>query len=284
MVRVSTDLSELEVSVIGEGEPVLLIHGGFFGGSFGFGGVFDPLCKDPTLQDRYQVITYDRHGYGKSSKPDEPYSHHDMVADALETLRQTGVDRAHIVAHSAGGPYGLQFAIDHSDTVHTLTLIEPVLPTPEWGEFLATHFATAGEALTNGDRQTALERSFGAVYGSTNFRSEMDPQMPDGWYERALEDLGYLFKFESPALRRFTFGPDKAKQVKQPVLLIRGERTEPIFVTHHERMKEWMPHAREHLIPGANHVVQLWNPQETVRALTSFFEAHPIEDPAVSRA
>jgi pimeloyl-ACP methyl ester carboxylesterase len=284
MVRVSTDLSELEVSVIGNGEPVLLIHGGFFGGSFGFGGIFDPLCKDPTLQDRHQVITYDRHGYGKSSKPDEPYSHHDVVADALETLRQTGADRAHVVAHSAGGPYGLQFAMDHPDVVHSLTLIESVLPIPEWGEFLATHFAPAGEALAAGDRQTAIERSFGAVYGSTNFRSDMDPLMPEGWYERALDDLGYLFKFESPALRQFTFGAEDARRIRQPVLLMRGEQTEPIWVIQHERLKEWIPHAREHVVPGANHAVQIWNPQDATRALTSFFEAHPIGGPVGSRA
>jgi pimeloyl-ACP methyl ester carboxylesterase len=162
-MRVSTNLSELHVTVIGEGEPVLLIHGAFFGGSFDFGGAYDPLCKEPALNNQYQVITHDRHGYGGSSKPDEPFGFQDVIDDALETLRQSGADHAHVVAHSAGAAYGLQFALDHPDVVHTLTLIEPVLPTPEWGEFLAQHFVPAGEAVAVGDNQTALERSFGAV-------------------------------------------------------------------------------------------------------------------------
>lgn len=278
MPRVSTSLSELEVTVIGEGEPVLFIHGAFFGGSVDHGGVFDPLVKEPELRDRYRLITYDRHGYGKSSKPDEPYTYEDVVADALETLRQTGADRAHVVTHSAAGTYGLQIAMEHPDVVHSLTLIEPGLPTPEWGEFLATHFAPAGEALADGDNEAALERSLGAVYGSTDFRSEMDPQMPEGWYERALNELGYLFKFESPALRQFSFGPEKARRIRQPVLLVRGETTEPIWVTNHEQMKEWMPHAHEHVVPNANHFVQIHNPENTAQALASFFSSHPIND------
>lgn len=275
-MRVTTNLSELEVTGVGDGEPVLLIHGVFFGGSFNFGGVFDALCREPALRNQYKLITYDRHGYGKSSKPTEPYSCTDVAEDALKVLRQTGADRAHIVGHSAGTNYGLQLAMDYPDVVHSLTLIEPTLPTPEWGEFLARHFFPAGEAVANGDNQTAFESLFGATCGGTDFRSELDPQMPDGWYERAIADLGYLFTFESQALGQFTFGPDEAKQIRQPVLLVRGDRTEPVWFTHHELMKEWIPHAHEHVVPDANHMVQVWNPEGTASALEAFFSSHPI--------
>lgn len=282
-MQVTTNLSELEVTVVGDGEPVLLIHGAFFGGSLNFGGVFDSLCEQAELSNRYRLITYDRHGYGQSSKPDKPFTCSDVVADSMEVLRQTGADRAHVVGHSAGGLYGLQFAMEHPEAVHSLTLIEPTFPTPEWGAFLAQHFAPAGESFAAGDNQTAFERVFGAVCGGADFRSEMDPRMPEGWYERAIADLDYMFTFETQALDQFTFGPDDAERIRQPVLLMRGEKTEPVWIIHQERLKEWIPHAQESVVRDANHMVQVWNPESTARALVSFLESHPLEDRAASR-
>lgn len=271
---VSTNLSELAVTASGEGEPVLFIHGGFFG------GVFEAACEAPSLRDDYRVIAYHRHGYGDSSKPEEPYSIDDVVQDALTVLQQTGGERGHIVAHSAGCPYALKLAMDYPDAVHTLTLMEPVLPTAAWGEFLAEHFVPAGEALANGDKEKALDLSFGAVYGSTNYRSEMDPFMPDGWLEQAVADIDYLFQFESPALRQFAFGPEEAARIRQPVFLLRGDQSEPVWIFHHEQMKEWVPQAAEYVVSGGNHGCPVTKGDETTRALASFLAKHPMNDEA----
>ncbi|MFW6075653.1 MAG: alpha/beta fold hydrolase [Chloroflexota bacterium] len=271
-MRVSTDLSELAVTVAGEGEPVLFIHGGFFG------GVFEAACNAPALRDDYRVIAYSRHGYGNSSKPEEPYTIDDVVQDALTVLRQAGGERGHIVAHSAGGPYALKLAMDYPDAVHTLTLMEPVLPTAAWGEFLAEHFVPAGEALANGDREKALDLSFGAIYGSTKYRTEMDPFMPDGWLEQAVADIDYLFQFESPALRKFSFGPEEAAKIRQPVFLLRGDQSVPVLIFHNEQMKEWVPHAEEYVVAGGNHAFPVTQGDETTRALASFLAKHPMND------
>jgi pimeloyl-ACP methyl ester carboxylesterase len=134
MVRVSTERSDLHVEVNGNGEPVLTIHGGFFGAGF------EPLSKEPALTDRYKVITYHRHGYGKSSKPETPYTLDDVIADARAVLREVGEEQAHVVVHSAAGGYGLTMAMNYPEQVRTLTLMEPVMPTPEWGAFLQQHF------------------------------------------------------------------------------------------------------------------------------------------------
>lgn len=271
-MRVTTRTSDLAVTAAGQGEPVLFIHGGFFG------GVFEPMCQGPLVRDGYRVIAYDRHGYRNSSKPTEPLTVKDIVDDALTVLREAGGDRGHIVAHSAGGPYGLQLAMDHPEAVQTLTLIEPVLPTQAWGAFLAQNFAPAGEALQQGDTRRTLDLSFGPVYGGTHYPTEIDPYMPEGWQEQAEADIGNLFVFESPALGDFSFGPDEATRIQQPVLLMRGSDTEPIWITNHEQAKEWIPRAEEHIVPGGNHMCPVMHQEETARALSSFFAAHPIGD------
>lgn len=275
MTRLSTRRSVLEVAEIGAGEAVLFIHGAFFGGAIG-SGVFDRLCDEPALRDRYRLITYDRHGYGASSKPTEPYTLDDVVTDAWETLHWSGAVPAHVLAHSAGCVYGLQLAMTHPEAVHSLTLVEPNLPTPEWGQFLAEHFAPAGEALARGDSQAAFDISFEGVYGSREYRTELRPELPERSFEQAVEDIENLFTYESSALRQFSFDAEDASRIRQPVLLVRGDRTVPVWFTHHERLRAWMPHAEEHVVRDGNHFSPVLRPDDLAQGLSSFLSAHPI--------
>jgi pimeloyl-ACP methyl ester carboxylesterase len=276
MVRVSTGHSELEVTVRGEGEPVLLIHGGFIGGA-----IFDTLCQEPALRDNYQLITYDRHGYGKSSRPQASYSLDNIVDDALTVLQHVGADQAHVVGHSAGGSYALQLAMDHPGAVRSITVIEPGVPTPDQAQFVQEHFAPAREAFQAGDPPTALDIGLGAVYGGSHFRSQLDERLPEGWYEQAVADLGHVFMFESTSLRSFSFGPEEARRIRQPLLILQGEQSADVFVKNNEFLAGMVPHAEKRIVPGANHFCQVLNPGDSASAMASFFAAHPIPQETV---
>jgi len=67
MELVQLDGVALEVEVVGSGEPLLLIHGGFIGDAF------HPLLSEPRLTDRYQLIAYHRRGYAGSSRHTTPF-------------------------------------------------------------------------------------------------------------------------------------------------------------------------------------------------------------------
>jgi pimeloyl-ACP methyl ester carboxylesterase len=269
-MRVPTRRGELDVAVVGEGEPVLTIHGAFFAGTF------DRLGEEQALRDHYKVINYARHGYGSSSKPQEPNSLQDITAQMLDVLRHVGFERAHVVGHSLGGMYALQFAMDHPEAVHTVAVIEPVLPTPAQAEFTIEHMMPAGQLARSGDSDTAFDRVFQPIYGSSEYRSEMGPEVPAGSFDQCVADLGYLFTFEAPAVQQFAFGPDEAIRVRQPLLILQGDSTEPLFVSNNQYLQELVPHAELRIVPGANHFCQVLNPGDTARALASFFSSHPI--------
>ncbi len=271
IMRVSASGRELAVSVVGQGEPVVLVHGAFFARPF------DALANQASLRDSFQLVAPQRYGYGSSSKPDAPYSMDDVMSDLNAVLDQVGASRAHVVAHSAGGPYALQLALEYPQRVHTLTLAESVIMTPEWGGFLQEHFMPAGGHLQNGDPATALDTSFGAVYGSTAYRTEIDDHMPDGWYEQALADLPHLFLHESPALRSSTFGPNTATNITQPVLILHGENSEPIWVDLVQKAQQLLPHAEIRQIAGTNHMFPVLRPAETANELASFLKSHPMQ-------
>lgn len=102
----------------GDGEPVLLIHGGLIGLSS-----YEAIMAEPAFAD-YHLIRYARRGYPPSSDHVESTSLAQQAGDAANLLADLGVARAHVVAHSAGGPIAVQLAIDRPDLVQSLTLLE----------------------------------------------------------------------------------------------------------------------------------------------------------------
>lgn len=99
----------------------MFIHGAFIADAFG------PLLHEPDLARSYQLITYHSRGYGGSSPSCRPVSVERQAIDCAALLRYLGIDRAHVVGHSFGGAVALQMALDISQMVHSLTLLEPAL-------------------------------------------------------------------------------------------------------------------------------------------------------------
>ncbi|MFC0599791.1 alpha/beta fold hydrolase [Streptomyces palmae] len=74
----------------------------------------------------YRVIRYDHRDMGRSTTRDfatHPYTWAALRDDALGLLDALGIDRAHLVGHSAGGLLAQWIAADHPDRVDTLTVI-----------------------------------------------------------------------------------------------------------------------------------------------------------------
>jgi pimeloyl-ACP methyl ester carboxylesterase len=107
---------ELEYSVTGKGDPVLLIHGSILANAFA------PLLSEPALKGR--LITYHRRGFAGSARATPPVTIADQAKDARRLLAALGVKRAHVVGHSYGGAIALQLALDAPDVVRSLALLE----------------------------------------------------------------------------------------------------------------------------------------------------------------
>lgn len=72
----------------------------------------------------HQVITYDLRGFGQSSLPTQPYSHHN---DLFQLLSFLGIKNAHLIGLSLGGEVAIDFTLNHPDFVTTLTLVDSSL-------------------------------------------------------------------------------------------------------------------------------------------------------------
>ncbi len=109
------DGDRLYYEVHGDGPPLLLVSGLSGLGSFWSVHV-------PVLARRYTVVVHDHRGIGRSS-PSRVVASIDQMADDVRALADhLGIDRGHLIGHSAGGAIGQTLAVTHPERLNRLVL------------------------------------------------------------------------------------------------------------------------------------------------------------------
>ena len=269
---------ELEYTVRGRGEPVVLVHAGLFA------HWFKPLLEESALSGRYRVVSFHRVGYAGSSRVAGPLSLARQAQHVAALMRHLGIERAHVVGHSSGANIALQLAIDAPDRVHSLALLEPALPVSDGSErLLSTRqsvMAPIAEKYRAGDTPGAVDGFMRMVSGA-EYRAAFDRALP-GEFARGLADADTFFQQELPAVAQWRLAREDAGRIKQPALAVIGEHSlqvSPIWEARQQQLLSWLPNAEGFVLPGATHLLHLQNPRGIAVALASFFARHPIPAP-----
>ncbi len=101
--------------VTGNGYPFIFIHGGGLESS-SWNYQTDYFSK------RYQIITYDIRGHGRSEVMEGSYSIDDCVEDLRQLLDHLEVQQAYLAGLSMGGNIALSFTMDYPERVNALIL------------------------------------------------------------------------------------------------------------------------------------------------------------------
>lgn len=107
-------MNELFVRTLGDGEPVVLVHGSVFDGAWTW-------QRQLQLAERFRLLVPDRRGYGASP----PAAREDFDVDAIDIAELLGRG-AHLVGHGYGGVIALLAAAKRPEAVRSLTVIEPL--------------------------------------------------------------------------------------------------------------------------------------------------------------
>ncbi|MDQ3543017.1 MAG: alpha/beta hydrolase [Actinomycetota bacterium] len=111
----------LHVRTLGEGPPVVLLHGLLGSGRF-WGAEFDRLAHV------YRLVTPDLLGFGRSPRPDHGYTPDDHADAVAATLDMLGVATPAVVAgHSLGALVALRLAVRHPERVAAIVAFGPPL-------------------------------------------------------------------------------------------------------------------------------------------------------------
>jgi pimeloyl-ACP methyl ester carboxylesterase len=115
--RIDLGSVTLEVDLLGEGPPILFLHGFPEGRR-----AFAPVAH--RLTDSYRAILPDQRGYGGSSRPTDEgaYAIENLVEDAARLIDALGYDRVTVVGHDWGGIVAIALASHHPERVERLIL------------------------------------------------------------------------------------------------------------------------------------------------------------------
>jgi len=113
-----SDGVELSWDAVGEGAPLLLVHGSALSKAIwrGFG-------YTKAFREHFRVITMDLRGHGRSAKPhtQQAYAMDTLVADALAVLDAAGAPAAHYGGYSVGARMGFSLATAAPDRLLSFT-------------------------------------------------------------------------------------------------------------------------------------------------------------------
>lgn len=111
--------------IYGEGEPLVLIHGGLT-----TIGEVQPWVQ-PLAQNR-QVIAVEMQGHGHTADTDRPMSFATMGDDIAMLLAHLGIRKADLAGHSFGAACAIRAAIQHPEQVRRLVVISSVYARSGW--------------------------------------------------------------------------------------------------------------------------------------------------------
>jgi 3-oxoadipate enol-lactonase len=243
---------ELWAEDTGDGTAVVLIHGDWTDA-----GIWARLV--PLLQDRYRVIRYDLRGFGRSSRPSQPFT---RLEDLRAVLDHFGIRQAVAVGHSGGGGPALGLAIQYPERTRAVTLIAPGIHDYPWPEEDA-YFQEAGSliAAADHDRLISLGLRTWAPGGADAEIAAMMRGAVSSWFE-----IGDLEKTDQPG-----FG--LLGTVRTPAVMLLGDQEYPMVADVSRVIAARLSGCQTILVPGADHLLPLREPEFVAKSIAEITAA-----------
>ena len=258
----------------GSGQPVVLIHG------YPLNGDSWEKQTAALLAAGYRVITYDRRGFGRSSKPTSGYDYDTFTSDLDVLLRVLDLRDAVLVGFSMGtgevGRYVAQYGTDRVAKIAFLGSLEPfLLKTDDNPTGLDPSVRDDLLKSATSDRYAWYENFFANFYNTDQYLgSRLSEAALRGSWNVASASAPYAASACVPTW--FTdFREDVAKIAKLtlPILIMHGtaDRILPIDATARP-FHNLVPHATYVEIEGAPHGMGWTHAEEVNEALLSFIK------------
>jgi 2-succinyl-6-hydroxy-2,4-cyclohexadiene-1-carboxylate synthase len=257
---------ELHYRDVGEGFPVVLVHG-FTGNSRNW------ALTIPALREEYRCISVDLRGHGLSAKPTEreDYTVEKMAGDVHALLDQLQIDECYLVGHSMGGMVSQQFVLDRPEIVRALVLVDTAAAVEDMAGY-QDRFAER-ERLSRIAQESGMEAVFEEQLRLNPQRQQLEanPDFIQTWREQFLmtSPEAYMYGAHGMATRR-PLTPE-LHRINVPTLIVCGVNDEP-FLEPSRRMHEAIPNSELVMLEGAGHSPMFEAPLQFNEVLTGFLD------------
>jgi pimeloyl-ACP methyl ester carboxylesterase len=195
--RVEANGVDYYYEVHGQGEPLLLLHGGL--GSI---DMFGPVL--PILAEHREVVGVDLHGHGRTALGDRKINLVDMGDDMAAILDRLGYERVDVMGYSVGAGVAFRLAVQHPSRVRRLVLVSASYATDGLHHEMRPQPGSVSGEMAEAMKGTPMYESYMAVA----------PHPED--FPKLLDRMGELMS------QSFDWSDDIAK-LTMPVMLVYGD-------------------------------------------------------------
>lgn len=232
-----------EVDGPDDGEPVLLLHGGFV-------SIESWAPQRAALAERHRLYLPERRAHGRTPDVPGPLGYDVQAEDTIAFMEAVGLSSAHLIGWSDGAIVGLEVALARPDLTRSLVLIGN-----------AVHI-DGGRDEARRDLDTMTSEGLGPYV-----REMYDRLSPDGpeHFEVVFERLLHVWRTEP------THDLADLGAVSVPTLVLIGDN-DFVSVEHAAAMQRSFPNAQLAVVPGTDHFLLFQKPELANRLLLDFLE------------
>lgn len=245
---IKVDGGKLFYEAAGEGETIVLIHDGILH-RVTWDAQFEVLAKD------YEVVRYDRRGYGDSSKAEAEYSD---IKDLEKLFEQLKIQKAIVMGMSYGGSLAIDFTLVNPDRVTKIVLVGSIVSGYGYSEHMSNRGGHLTEAIWESPkalRRYFFEKDPYTIWEGNKEAREKGLLMIEKYpHNLDLERYKLLQGPERPALGRLN-------EIKAPTLIVVGEFDIPDVHAHAGVIEAGIPGSKRVIVNSAAHHVPSEQPE-----------------------
>jgi pimeloyl-ACP methyl ester carboxylesterase len=239
--------SRIYYQTSGEGEPLLLFHGGF-------GTVEDFASQTPEFAKRFRVVAFERPGHGHTADSDAPFSYATMAEQAAEVIEALKLGASNVLGWSDGAIVSLLLAISRPELVKRLVSVS-----------------------ANFNTTSLTPQTLEWIRSSTPESFRRDQRMLVKRYDDASPDGPAHFPVVFEKTKRMWLSEpdikgDELAKIRAPTLVMAGDR-DGVTAEHTLELFKSIKGAQLCIVPGATHFLLSEKPDATNGAILRFLLA-----------
>jgi pimeloyl-ACP methyl ester carboxylesterase len=231
----------------GEGEPVVLLHGGF-------GTVEDFASQTPELAKRFRVVAFERPGHGRSADDGRPFSYVSMAEHTVDFMQSLGLKSANLIGWSDGAVVALLVAISRPDMAKRIVSVGGMFDTSYLSPTVREYFKSATPESFMKDVSGLLRHYFDVA-------TDGHSQFP------ALFEKTMRMWLTEPEIRK-----EELAKITAPALVMAGDR-DAIPIEHTLELFRSIKGAQLCIVPGSTHFLLTESPDLANGAIMKFLLA-----------
>lgn len=254
----------LYYEIHGSGFPVVFISG------LGAGTwAWEPQV--PFFSRKYQMISFDNRGAGRSSAPPGPYSIEQMALDSVRLMHSLDIDKTFVVGLSMGGMIAQELALilPHRISGLVLAATHPggtmhIPGPPEVYERLMDNNGFSQEEI--------VEKNIPVLFSPKTVTHQ--PEIIQAYRDRQkdlLEQPEHAFAAQQEAIHGFDCSR-RLSRIKAPTLVLAGEDDQLVPAENARCMAEHIPDSQVFILPDAGHLVHMEQTDEFNKTIDTFFQ------------